>query len=81
MSEACVICGFAAGNIPRWVIYETNSVICFLPLKLNAYGHMVIAPKNHLQTCMTFLKIYYKNSPENGGASRGHYKKVLDATG
>ncbi len=81
MNGTCVICDLAAGNIPRWVVYETGSVVCFLPLELNVYGHTVIAPKNH------FADLY--DVPEEllyelaGTAKRlaEHYKQVLSATG
>ena len=81
MSEACVICDIDAGNIPRWVVHETESVICFLPLELNAHGHTVIAPKNH------FADLY--DVPEEllhelaGAAKRlaEDYKRALGATG
>ena len=81
MNDSCVICDLAAGNIPRWVVHETDSVICFLPLELNAYGHTVIAPRAH------FADLY--DVPEElmhelGGTAKrlgGHYRKVLNATG
>lgn len=81
MNNACVICDLAVGNIPRWIVYETKNVICFLPLELNAYGHTVIAPKKH------FADLY--DVPEEllnelaGTAKRlaVHYKQVLGATG
>ena len=81
MSDACVICDLVAGNIPCWVAHETESVICFLPLELNAYGHTVIAPKKH------YADLY--DVPEEllhklvGTAKRlaEHYKQALGATG
>lgn len=81
MSNACVICDLAAGNIPRWIVSETESVICFLPLEMNAYAHTVIAPKKH------YADLY--DVPEEllhelaGSAKRlaEHYKQTLGATG
>ena len=81
MSQTCIVCDLAAGCVPRWVVHETDRVICFLPLELNAYGHTVIAPRAH------FADLY--DVPEEllhelaGTAKRlaEHYKQALNATG
>lgn len=43
----CVICQLVGKAIPSWVIYEDEEIICFLPLKVEVYGHTVVAPKTH----------------------------------
>ena len=43
----CVICQLVDKELPSWVIYEDENVICFLPLEVEAFGHTVIAPKPH----------------------------------
>jgi len=81
MTEGCVICDLATGRIPRWVVHETEALICFLPLELNAYGHTVIAPKLH------FADLYDIRAPllqELAEAAKGlavHYRTTLGATG
>jgi len=45
----CVICDIVAKRIPSWIVYQDAEVICFLPKSLEAYGHTIIAPKNHFQ--------------------------------
>jgi histidine triad (HIT) family protein len=47
MTTRCTICELVAGSIPSWVVWQDADVICFLPKKLEAYGHTVIAPKLH----------------------------------
>lgn len=81
MNDACVICDLVAGNTPSWVTYETENVICFLPLELNAYGHTVIAPKAHFADLFDIPEGLLR---ELIGASKhlaGHYKQSLGATG
>ncbi len=43
----CVICKLVSDELPSWIIYEDEDVICFLPLEVEAFGHTVIAPKPH----------------------------------
>jgi histidine triad (HIT) family protein len=45
----CVICDIVTKRIPSWIVYQDEDVICFLPKALDAYGHTIIAPKNHFQ--------------------------------
>lgn len=46
MSE-CVICRLVAHQIPAWIVHEEADVICFLPLEVEVYGHIVLAPRLH----------------------------------
>ena len=43
----CVFCRLAKGELPAWVVFENEHVICFLPQEVEAYGHTIIAPKAH----------------------------------
>lgn len=45
--NGCVICQLVNYELPSWVIYEDENVICFLPLEVEAFGHTIIAPKLH----------------------------------
>lgn len=45
--NGCVICKLVDNELPSWVVYEDEYVICFLPLEVEAYGHTIIAPKAH----------------------------------
>ncbi len=81
MNNACVICDLAAGHIPRWVVYETENVICFLPLELNAYGHTVIAPKKHFADLYDIPEELLQELAGTAKRLAEHYKQVLGATG
>lgn len=43
----CVFCKLTKGELPAWVVYENENVVCFLPQEVEAYGHTIIAPKSH----------------------------------
>ena len=77
----CVICDLAAGRVPRWVVHETESVLCFLPLELNAYGHTVIAPKAHFADLFVLPEELLQELIVTAQHLAGHYKLSLNATG
>ena len=41
----CKFCQIVNREVPSWIIYE--KVICFLPEKLEVYGHTLVVPKEH----------------------------------
>ena len=43
----CKFCQIINRQIPSWIVYENEKVICFLPKKLEVYGHTLIMPKQH----------------------------------
>ena len=77
----CVICDLAAGRVPRWVVHETESVLCFLPLELNAYGHTVIAPKAHFADLFVLPEELLQELIVTAQHLAGHYRLSLNATG
>ena len=81
MSDACIICDLAAERIPRWVVHETETVICFLPLELNAYGHTVIAPKAHFADLYDIPKELLQELAVTVQHLARHYKLSLGAAG
>lgn len=50
MSENCIFCQIAAKSIPTKIIKETNNLICFPDIKPSAETHLLIIPKNHINT-------------------------------
>ncbi len=81
MSDPCVICDLTAGDIPRWVVHETDSVVCFLPLELDAYGHTVIAPKSHFADLYDIPEELLRELTGTAKRLAEHYKQALNATG
>jgi histidine triad (HIT) family protein len=47
MINECVFCKIVKKEIPSRLIYETDDVICFLPDKIEVYGHTLVVPKEH----------------------------------
>ena len=78
---ACVYCRIIQRQIPSRVVYETPQVICFLPQAPEAYGHTLIAPKEH------YTDLYTVPAPllaELAAAAQKlalHYQSQIDATG
>jgi histidine triad (HIT) family protein len=44
----CVFCKIANKEIPAAVIHETDSVIAFVDMHPNNFGHSLVVPKDHL---------------------------------
>ncbi|KAH7826618.1 putative Hit family protein 1 [Monocercomonoides exilis] len=49
MSDSCIFCKIASGEIPSNKVYETNKVIAFLDLNPASEGHVLVIPKCHGQ--------------------------------
>jgi histidine triad (HIT) family protein len=43
----CIFCKIINKEEPAKIVYEDKDVICFLPQKVEVYGHTLIAPKKH----------------------------------
>lgn len=77
----CVLCDLIAGCIPRWVIHETESTVCFLPLELNAYGHTLIAPKAHFADLLDIPEPLLQELAITAKQLTSHYQQALGTTG
>ncbi len=49
-SGGCVFCRIAAGEIPSFVVYETDELIGFLDTRPLFHGHVLLAPRAHFET-------------------------------
>ena len=47
MSDDCIFCQIAAGDIPANVVAETDTVLAFLDANPLAAGHTLVIPKDH----------------------------------
>src|SRR3989339_584116 len=45
----CIFCQIARGEKTANIIYADENAICFLPKKIEVYGHTLIVPKQHFQ--------------------------------
>ncbi len=81
MTEGCPICNLVAGRVPRWVVHETESVLCFLPLELNAYGHTLIVPKAHFADLFDIPEALLQELAITSKRLTAHYQQALGTTG
>ena len=49
MSDACIFCQIAAGELPAEIVYETDDVLAFRDLNPVAPTHVLIIPRQHIQ--------------------------------
>jgi len=45
--DNCIFCQIVSRKSPAKIIYENENVICFLPKKIEVYGHTLVVPKKH----------------------------------
>lgn len=45
--KKCIFCKIVKRSESARIIYEDKDVICFLPKKIEVYGHTLIVPKKH----------------------------------
>lgn len=77
----CIFCQIAERKAPAKIIYENENVICFLPKKVEVYGHTLVVPKKHyadlydipVEILCDLVKVAQKLTLE--------YKKKIGATG
>lgn len=77
----CVFCKLVHNELPSWIIYEDENIICFLPLEAEAFGHTLIAPKKHyadlfsipIETLNCIIAVAQKVAV--------HYKTAIGAAG
>jgi histidine triad (HIT) family protein len=43
----CIFCRIVSEQFPAHIVYESENFICFLPIKLDVYGHTLVASKAH----------------------------------
>ena len=48
MSDSCIFCRIARGEVPSHSVYEDESTLAFLDINPSAPGHTLIIPKAHV---------------------------------
>jgi histidine triad (HIT) family protein len=49
MSDDCIFCTIAAGDIPARMVHETETTLAFLDANPLAPGHALVVPKEHYE--------------------------------
>ncbi len=49
MSIICIFCEIVKNTEPADIIWEDRYSICFAPLKMESFGHVLVLPKRHVK--------------------------------
>lgn len=52
MSEECLFCKIAAGDIPAKMVYEDEKLVVFHDINPQAPQHLLIVPRKHIRTTL-----------------------------
>lgn len=53
MSNSCVFCKIASGEIPSYKVYEDEICLAFLDINPSSKGHTLVLPKEHFTSMAT----------------------------
>ena len=77
----CIFCDIINNKIPSWIVYQDKEVICFLPKSPEAYGHTIIAPKQHITNIFNAPEFVLENMIVVSQKLAIHYKSLISSTG
>ena len=80
-TSRCPFCDIAAGRGPRWVVYEDERTIAFLPKAPEAFGHTLIAPRAHVTGLFDASPALLQATMATVQRVSRHYQDVLNAQG
>jgi histidine triad (HIT) family protein len=81
MSKECIICQIIAGTASARIVYRDDDAIAFLPLELNAKGHIVVAPVSHCADLFNIPESDLSRLMRTVQFLAGHCKQTLGAHG
>jgi len=79
--EGCPFCAIADDRAHANVVYRDDEVIAFLPLHLAAYGHTLIAPREHYETLWDIPQDVLTRLLDATQMLTARYRSMLGATG
>ncbi len=53
----CVFCDICSNQIDAKIVYNDNNVTCFLPRKMEVYGHLLVVPNKHYENIFDISEI------------------------
>ncbi|HOM33229.1 MAG TPA: HIT family protein [Candidatus Paceibacterota bacterium] len=77
----CIFCQIVRGEKPAKIVYENENVICFLPNKIEIYGHTLVVPKQHFQDLYDIPQDLLCRLIEVVQLLTNEYKTKISATG
>jgi len=79
--SACLFCDIVHQLCPARIIYQTETVICFLPRVPEAYGHTLIVPKKHVPDIYAASETLLGELMAAAKKLALHYRTQIQATG
>ncbi len=79
--KSCVFCQIAKKEIPAKIVYENDEIICFLPKKIEVYGHTLIVPKKHYQNLYDIPPEILNEVVKTTKKLAQEYRQKIGATG
>ena len=52
VSESCIFCRIAKGELPSTKVYEDDEILAFLDISPISLGHTLVIPKGHYETLL-----------------------------
>lgn len=77
----CVFCEISANKTESCIIYQTEDVICFLPLAPQVYGHTILAPRQHFSDIYSIPEPVLSDITITLKKLSVHYKEKIGASG
>ncbi len=81
MSDSCIFCKIANGNIPSYKVYEDNDILAFLDVNPASRGHTLVVTKQHFDSVVTTPKAILDKAFEVAQLVAQAEIKQLGATG
>jgi histidine triad (HIT) family protein len=88
MSEGCLFCRIAAGEIPAKLVYEDDDVVAFRDINPQAPTHILIIPRRHIASVNDLeagdaelvgrLYLAARELAEREGIAKSGYRLVLN---
>ncbi len=77
----CIFCQIVRREKPAKVVYKNENALCFLPKKIEVYGHTLIVPRQHFQNLYDLPKDLLSELTEVVQLLTKEYKTKIGATG
>lgn len=77
----CVFCKICAKELPEKMIYQDTILSCFLPRKMDVYGHSLIVPNKHYENIFDIPEEELTHIIKFAQKISLHFKERLGATG
>jgi histidine triad (HIT) family protein len=81
MENQCVFCNIVNREIPAKIVFENESIVCFLPKDLEVYGHTLVVPKKHYVDLFDIPSDILSDLMQIIQELTQNYKKSIQATG